>query len=73
MAPTNNQHLLVSFHSDCAGTTPGTTPLAGATGDSAHGWGCLAESSDAGQTWTLTTNAVPWSGYDGPGQVLARP
>ena len=66
MDPTNNTHLLVGFHSDCAGTTP----LPGATVDSAGGWGCLAESMDAGATWTLTTSAVPWSGLDGPGQTM---
>jgi hypothetical protein len=66
MDPTNSQHLLASFHSDCAGTTP----LPGATVDSKHGWGCLAESTNAGQTWTLTTNAVPWLGSDGPGQMM---
>jgi hypothetical protein len=66
MDPTNVQHLLVSFHTDCAGTTP----LPGATVDSTGGWGCLAESVDAGQTWTLTTSALPWSGADGPGQTM---
>lgn len=66
MDPTDNQHLLVGFHSDCAGTTP----LPGATVDSAGGWGCLAESMDSGQTWTLTTSAIPWSGLDGPGQTM---
>jgi len=66
MDPTNNEHLLVGFHSDCAGTTP----LPGAMVDSSNGWGCLAESMDAGQTWTLTTNAISWSGLDGPGQTM---
>ncbi len=68
MDPTNNKHLTVSFHSDCAGTTP----LPGATLDSNHGWGCLAESTDSGQTWSLTTNAVPWLGADGPGQTMVN-
>jgi hypothetical protein len=66
MDPTDNLHLLAGFHSDCAGTTP----LPGATVDSAGGWGCLAESIDGGTTWTLTTSAIPWSGLDGPGQTM---
>jgi hypothetical protein len=65
MDPTDNRHLLASFHSDCTGT-----PLPGTTPDSTGGWGCLAESTDAGMTWTLTTNALPWSGLDGPGQMM---
>jgi hypothetical protein len=65
MDPTNNEHLLAGFHADCTGT-----PLPGATADSTGGWGCLAESTNAGQTWTVTTNATPWSGLDGPGQTM---
>jgi hypothetical protein len=65
MDPTNSSHLLAGFHADCTGT-----PLPGATPDSSGGWGCLAESIDAGTTWTVTTSAVPWSGLDGPGQTM---
>jgi hypothetical protein len=64
MDPTNNRHLLASFHVDCTGT-----PLPGAA-TSSGGWGCLAESMDAGGTWSLTTSAIPWSGSDGPGQTM---
>jgi photosystem II stability/assembly factor-like uncharacterized protein len=64
MDPTNNQHLLAGFHTDCTGT-----PLPGAMTDS-NGWGCFAESTDAGATWTLTTSASAWSGLDGPGQTM---
>lgn len=66
MDPTNNQHLLASFHNVCAGTTP----LPGATPNSQGDWGCLAESTDSGTTWTLTTSAMPWTGTDGPGQTM---
>jgi hypothetical protein len=59
--------LLAGFHADCTGT-----PLPGATPDSSGGWGCLAESVDAGMTWTLTTSATPWSGLDGPGQMMVN-
>jgi hypothetical protein len=62
--PTDNRHLLASFHLDCTGT-----PLPGAN-TSSGGWGCLAESKDAGGTWNLTTNARSWSGTDGPGQTM---
>jgi hypothetical protein len=64
MDPTDNRHLLASFHTDCTGT-----PLPGATTDS-MGWGCLAESMDAGGNWSLTTSALPWAGTDGPGQTM---
>jgi hypothetical protein len=64
MDPTDNRHLVVSFHTDCTGT-----PLPGAATDSG-GWGCLAESMDSGGTWSLTTSAVPWAGTDGPGQSM---
>jgi len=65
MDPSNSNHLLAGFHGDCTGT-----PLPGATPDATGGWGCLAESTDAGATWTLTTSAIPWSGLDGPGQTM---
>jgi hypothetical protein len=63
--PTNNLHLVVSFHQECTGT-----PLPGASIASDGGWGCLAESTDAGQTWSLTTSALPWQNADGVGQSL---
>ncbi len=65
--PTDNRHLLAGFHADCTGT-----PLPGIAPDSSGGWGCLAESVDAGMTWTLTTSATPWSGLDGPGQMMVN-
>ena len=66
MDPTSSQHLLVGFHQACAGTTS----LPGAMFDGQGGWGCLAESTDSGATWSLTTSAVPWLGFDGPGQTM---
>jgi hypothetical protein len=66
MDPTNSQHLTVSFHTDCGGTTP----LPGANIDNTNGWGCLGETTDGGQDWTLTTSAMPWDGTDGPGQMM---
>jgi hypothetical protein len=83
--PTNARHLLVSFHDTClqsattAAMFPSSTPLngnipigaaTGTTSGGAPGWGCLAESFDGAQTWTLAANAVTWEGYDGPGQSM---
>jgi hypothetical protein len=65
MDPTNSQHLLVSFHETCKGT-----PLPGAMTDGMGGWACLAESPDAGKTWSLTTSGMAWAGTDGPGQTM---
>jgi hypothetical protein len=65
MDPTDNRHLVVGFHTDCTGT-----PLPGTPRDATGGWGCLAESTDAGTTWSLTTGPIPWSGLDGPGQTM---
>ncbi len=67
MDPTDHTHLLVSFHTPCTGT-----PLPGATTDSMGNWGCLAESTNAGADWTLTTG-IPWAGFDGPGQTMVGP
>jgi hypothetical protein len=55
--PTNHQHLLVSFHGVCK-----NAPVGG--GD----WGCLAESSDAGNSWTLTNS--PQLPSEGDGQTM---
>jgi hypothetical protein len=66
MDPTNSSHLLASFHSSCAGTTP----LPGTPVSSMGDWGCLAETTDAGMTWSLTTNGIGWEGGDGPGQTM---
>ncbi|MEO8155973.1 MAG: hypothetical protein ABI605_23150 [Rhizobacter sp.] len=60
-----HKHLLASFHTPCTGT-----PLPGAPVASDGTWACLAESTDAGVTWSLTTNAFPWNGTDGPGQTM---
>jgi hypothetical protein len=85
MDPGNSAHLTVSFHDSCLASTatadlfpPGTVldgnlPAGaprGNTSDGHPGWGCLAETSDAGAHWTLTTNAVTWAGLDGPGQAM---
>jgi hypothetical protein len=66
MDPTNSLHLTTSFHTSCAGTTP----LPGATVSSTGDWGCLAETTDGGMTWSLTTNGTTWEGGDGPGQTM---
>jgi hypothetical protein len=66
MDPTNSQHLLVSFHTPCAGTTPLPGAMVASNGD----WGCLAESTDSGNTWSLTTSGMSWTGSDGPGQTM---
>ncbi len=44
----------------------------GKTSDGHPGWGCLAETADAGAHWTLTTNALTWEGLDGPGQAMGN-
>jgi hypothetical protein len=83
--PTDSKHLLVSFHDSCLQSPvtpdmfrPGTAldgglPVGapvGTTSAGMPGWGCLAESADGGESWTLTANAVTWEGYDGPGQAM---
>ena len=83
--PTDAAHVLVSFHDACLQSTtkatmfPPGTPLHGnlpvgaptsTTSSGAAGWGCLAESFDAGKTWTLAANALAWEGLDGPGQAM---
>ena len=66
MDPTDNRHLVAGFHANCTGT-----PLPGATPDATGGWGCTLLSPPARSvTWSLTTNATPWSGLDDPGQVM---
>jgi hypothetical protein len=57
MDPTNHLHLLVSFHGACA-----NSPNGGGT------WGCLAETRDAGTTWTLANSAEEWT--EGDGQTI---
>jgi hypothetical protein len=86
MDPSNHLHLLASFHTMCIGTAlPGapvvdnsnnvsvvSTTQSTPTGTSTNyqGWGCLAETSDGGTTWSLTTSAYPWVNSDGPGQTM---
>ncbi len=53
MDPTNPQHLLVSYHGGCTGP---------------FGSGCLTETMDGGQHWTLLQSAEPWS--EGDGQMM---
>jgi len=84
--PTNSNHLLVSFHDGCLtsatkatmfpagvpmnGNLPVGAPVGMANGQ--PGWGCLAESKDAGATWNLAANALAWAGLDGPGQSMVN-
>ncbi len=87
MDPGNPDHLTVSFHDACllSATTPDLfspgTVLAGSlpagapqskTSGGMPGWGCLAETTDAGAHWTLVANALAWEGLDGPGQSMAN-
>jgi hypothetical protein len=86
MDPGNPDHLTVSFHDACLQSTttpdlfaPGTALVGnlpvGApqskTSSGMPGWGCLAETTDAGAHWTLVANALAWEGLDGPGQAMA--
>ena len=57
MDPTNHLHLLASFHGACK-----NAPNDGGS------WGCLAETHDAGSTWTLAPSAESWS--EGDGQTI---
>ena len=88
MDPTNHLHLLASFHTICTGTalpgapiadnsnnvsvvsTTSSTPTGAST--SYQGWGCLAETTDGGTTWSLTTSGYPWVNSDGPGQTMVN-
>jgi hypothetical protein len=88
MDPTNHLHLLASFHTICTGTalpgapladngnnvsvvsTTSSTPTGASTGY--QGWGCLAETTDGGTTWSLTTSGYPWVNSDGPGQTMVN-
>jgi hypothetical protein len=86
MDPGNPDHLTVSFHDAClqsattpdlfspgtalAGNLPAGAPQSKTSGGMA-GWGCLAETTDAGAHWTLVANALAWEGLDGPGQAMA--
>jgi hypothetical protein len=85
LQPGDAKHVLVSFHDTCltSATTAdmfpqgvklsGNLPAGAVTGKTSAGdpgWGCLAESNDGGESWTLTTNAITWEGYDGPGQAM---
>jgi hypothetical protein len=88
MDPTNHLHLLASFHTICTGTAlPGapiadngsdvsvvstTSSTATGSGTSYQGWGCLAETTDGGTTWSLTTSGYPWVNSDGPGQTMVN-
>lgn len=54
--PTNNEHLVVSFHIDCK------------NGPGAADWACFAETPDAGVSWRLIPAAQHWS--EGDGQTL---
>jgi hypothetical protein len=54
MDPTNHLHLLASAHGPC--TKNGTN------------YGCLAESTDEGTTWSFTSSAESWS--EGDGQTM---
>jgi hypothetical protein len=57
MDPTNHKHLTVSFHNVCK-----NSPNGGGE------WGCLAETHDAGATWSATHSAQKWS--EGDGQTM---
>ena len=88
MDPTNHLHLLASFHTICTGTALPGAPIADnannvsvvsttnstptGTGTNYQGWGCLAETTDGGTTWSLTTSAYPWVNSDGPGQTMVN-
>jgi hypothetical protein len=54
MDPTNNQHILVSFHGPCTGMYAAT--------------GCLAESTDSGATWQVRSSGSGW--IEGAGQTM---
>ncbi len=56
MDPTNDKHLVVSFHIDCK------------NGPGGADWACFAETPDAGATWKLIPAAQHWS--EGDGQTL---
>jgi hypothetical protein len=86
MDPGNPEHLTVSFHDACLQSAatkdlfPPGTPLTGnlpvgapqsKASNGMPGWGCLAETTDAGVHWTLVANALSWEGLDGPGQAMA--
>jgi hypothetical protein len=57
MDPTNHLHLTVSAHGGC---TNGMNN------------GCLAETKDGGQTWTLTNSGQSWSEGDGQTMIDAN-
>jgi hypothetical protein len=51
--PSNHRHLLLTFHETCLPPHPAT---------------CIAESTDAGKSWTLLDGVPSWNG--GEGQVI---
>jgi hypothetical protein len=50
MDPNNREHILLSFHAQCAAP---------------YNSACFAESNDAGMTWTLINGEAAWSGGEG--------
>jgi hypothetical protein len=50
MDPTNNLHLSATFHGVC---------------ENAPSPGCIAETRDGGETWSLTSSAFSWNEGDG--------
>jgi hypothetical protein len=57
MSPTDHEHLLASFHGPCD-HSPSDDGL----------WECLAETTDAGETWELLLSPIGWS--EGFGQTM---
>lgn len=57
MDPTDHEHLVVSFHGACTSSDGGS-------------YGCLAESTNSGNTWSLTNSAAEWS--EGDGQTMVN-